>query len=190
MPGGRSRTLPPMSTAARLVMVLMLALVASCAHGPPPGPAALTTFDYVDDEGTTRTLARYLGKVVLLDLCLASLDPCLLNAKAVSEACDATCSDEVVMITLLMDGMGPEPVASYRTVLKVPEEDGELRKLDMGIRYQDVIENVGGICRYLSRNLECFLWLTPQIKDNSLMEKEGTSQWFLYVVGDNGLGFI
>ena len=33
------------------------------------------------------------------------------------------------------------------------EEEGELRKLDMGIRYQDVIENAGGICRYLSRNL-------------------------------------
>ena len=33
------------------------------------------------------------------------------------------------------------------------ELDGVLRKLDMGIRYQDVIENAGGICRYLSRNL-------------------------------------
>ncbi len=33
------------------------------------------------------------------------------------------------------------------------EEEGELRKLDMGIRYQDVIENAGGICRFLSRNL-------------------------------------
>ncbi len=35
----------------------------------------------------------------------------------------------------------------------IHEEDGVLRKLDMGIRYQDVIENAGGICRYLSRNL-------------------------------------
>lgn len=33
------------------------------------------------------------------------------------------------------------------------EQDGVLRKLDMGIRYQDVIENAGGICRYLSRDL-------------------------------------
>ena len=33
------------------------------------------------------------------------------------------------------------------------EKDGVQRKLDMGIRYQDVIENAGGICRYLSRNL-------------------------------------
>ena len=31
--------------------------------------------------------------------------------------------------------------------------DTRKRKLDMGIRYQDVIENAGGICRYLSRNL-------------------------------------
>ena len=35
----------------------------------------------------------------------------------------------------------------------IHEEQGELRKLDMGIRYQDVIENNGGICRYLSRDL-------------------------------------
>jgi hypothetical protein len=114
-----------MLASGRLVCALVLvpaALGLSCAHTPPPGPPALTTFDYVDDEGTTRTLARHLGKVVLLDLCMASVDPCLLNAKAVSEACDATCSDEVVMITLLMDGMGPEPVASYRTVLKVHQQ--------------------------------------------------------------------
>ncbi len=33
------------------------------------------------------------------------------------------------------------------------EKDGVTRKLDMGIRYQDVIENNGGIARYISRDL-------------------------------------
>lgn len=34
------------------------------------------------------------------------------------------------------------------------EKDGVTRKLDMGIRYQDVIENNGGIARYISRDLK------------------------------------
>ena len=33
------------------------------------------------------------------------------------------------------------------------EQDGIPRKLDMGIRYQDVIENIGGNFRYTSRDL-------------------------------------
>ncbi|WP_116365323.1 nuclear transport factor 2 family protein [Parahaliea mediterranea] len=33
------------------------------------------------------------------------------------------------------------------------EKDGVARKLDMGIRYQDVIEDVGGHYRYTSRDL-------------------------------------
>ena len=33
------------------------------------------------------------------------------------------------------------------------EKDGVKRKLDMGIRYQDVIEDAGGNYRYLSRDL-------------------------------------
>ena len=34
------------------------------------------------------------------------------------------------------------------------EQDGMQRKLDMGIRYQDVIEDVGGNYKYISRNLQ------------------------------------
>ena len=33
------------------------------------------------------------------------------------------------------------------------EKEGVQRKLDMGVRYQDVIENVGGSYRYTSRDL-------------------------------------
>lgn len=33
------------------------------------------------------------------------------------------------------------------------EKDGQQRKLDMGIRYQDVIEDVGGVYKYISRDL-------------------------------------
>ena len=33
------------------------------------------------------------------------------------------------------------------------EKDGEQRKLDMGIRYQDVIETEGTVFKYLSRDL-------------------------------------
>jgi hypothetical protein len=34
------------------------------------------------------------------------------------------------------------------------EKDGVTRKLDMGIRYQDVIENIGGIAKYISRDIK------------------------------------
>jgi hypothetical protein len=34
------------------------------------------------------------------------------------------------------------------------EQDGVQRKLDMGIRYQDVIEDVGGNYKYISRDLQ------------------------------------
>jgi hypothetical protein len=34
------------------------------------------------------------------------------------------------------------------------EKEGVTRKLDMGIRYQDVIENNGGIAKYISRDLK------------------------------------
>ena len=34
------------------------------------------------------------------------------------------------------------------------EKEGVTRKLDMGIRYQDVIENNGGIVKYISRDLK------------------------------------
>jgi hypothetical protein len=35
----------------------------------------------------------------------------------------------------------------------IHERDGASYKLDMGIRYQDVIENIGGTFRYTSRDL-------------------------------------
>jgi hypothetical protein len=34
------------------------------------------------------------------------------------------------------------------------DEEGAQRKLDMGVRYQDVIEDVGGNYKYISRNLQ------------------------------------
>lgn len=144
-----------MRALAGLVVVLSVLTtlgLGGCAHTPPPGPPALTTFDFIDDEGTTRTLARFLGKVVLLDLCMASVDPCLLNAKAVSEACDATCGDEVVMVTLLVDDMGPEPVASYRKILKVRQDVHEAGP--KVINGQTAIGTVGMVPRLILFNKE------------------------------------
>lgn len=34
------------------------------------------------------------------------------------------------------------------------EKDGVTRKLDMGIRYRDIIENNGGIAKYISRDIK------------------------------------
>lgn len=42
---------------------------------------------------------------------------------------------------------------TWSVAAHIYEHDGVTRKLDMGIRYQDVIENVEGRFRYTSRNL-------------------------------------
>ncbi|MBA6412634.1 nuclear transport factor 2 family protein [Parahaliea sp. F7430] len=42
---------------------------------------------------------------------------------------------------------------TWSVAAHIYERDGVTRKLDMGIRYQDVIENVEGRFRYTSRNL-------------------------------------
>ena len=42
---------------------------------------------------------------------------------------------------------------TWSVATHIYQRDGVQRKLDMGIRYSDVIENAGGICRYISRDL-------------------------------------
>lgn len=81
----------------------------------------LSTIDYLDDEGATHSMAELLGKVVVLDVCAASFDPCLLNANMVDNACQEVCGDDVVMISMLLDDglMGPQAVHSYREVIGV-----------------------------------------------------------------------
>jgi hypothetical protein len=43
---------------------------------------------------------------------------------------------------------------TWSTASHLYEQDGVQRKLDMGIRYQDVIEDVGGNYKYISRDLQ------------------------------------
>jgi len=93
------------SVALLSVALLGLVLETACAHAPT-GPSPLATLDFLDNSGAVRTLVSEHGKIVILDVCVAAVDPCLLNARAVSEACDAMCDDEVVMVTLLLDELG------------------------------------------------------------------------------------
>jgi len=109
-----------MSKTVGCVLIVTAWLGAGCAH-EPVGPPPLGTIDYIDDEGSVRTLAAHHGKIVVLDLCVASVDPCLFNARAVSEVCDSICGDGVVMISLLFDVLGPAAVTSYRSVLKAKQ---------------------------------------------------------------------
>ncbi|RMH19813.1 MAG: hypothetical protein D6701_04520 [Gemmatimonadetes bacterium] len=102
-----------------LLGLLASALYLSCAH-EPAGPPALATIDIVDVEGHTGTLAYALGSVVVLDICAASVDVCLINARAMSEVCESQCKDgEVELVTLLVDETGVEAARSYLEIFEV-----------------------------------------------------------------------
>lgn len=94
----------------------------SCAHAPAASSAGLSSVDLRDADDTGASLRRYQGKILVLDLCAAWSDPCLLNARALDEACQIACGDDVAMVSLLLDEPGQPALASYREVLEVHQD--------------------------------------------------------------------
>lgn len=104
----------------RLVQLLVLPLLAlsGCAHvGAPATPQTLASIDVQRADGTVTRLSDHLGKLVVLDVCAAWSNPCLLNARAVDQVCQAACGDDVVVISMLLDEPGAPALLSYRDVL-------------------------------------------------------------------------
>lgn len=97
-------------------------LPAGCAHLSDGPHLTLATVDVVDEKGTIHTPAQWSGKVVVIDLCAAWSDPCLLNARTVSDACAALCGDNLAMVTILLDELGEQARESYVEVLGVRQE--------------------------------------------------------------------
>jgi len=92
----------------------------SCAHGADAGggdPRA--TVDIMLPDGGMTTLRSIGARVTVLDICAAWSVPCMENARALSEACDIVCSEDVAVISLLLDEQGQAAVESYYNVLGV-----------------------------------------------------------------------
>lgn len=91
----------------------------SCAHGPPVGAGAQgpSSVDTRDAQGRPGTLADLGAKVIVVDVCAAWSDACLVNARVLDEACQAVCGEDVALVTLLLDEPGPTAVESYRAVM-------------------------------------------------------------------------
>jgi hypothetical protein len=109
--------------AAIRLLALLLALAASalsCAHGPGAGgedPRA--TVDVRLPGGGMSTLRAVGGKITVLDVCAGWSAPCVANARAMSEACDVVCGEDVGVVTMLLDEEAETAVQSYREVLGV-----------------------------------------------------------------------
>jgi hypothetical protein len=102
------------------VALLLVAANLSCAHGPGDGSGDIrATVDLVLPGGGTSTLLALGGQVTVLDICAGWSAPCLENARALSEACDVVCDEDVAVISLLLDEEGQAAAESYRSVLGV-----------------------------------------------------------------------
>lgn len=97
--------------------------LSSCAHpGEARLPSTLASIDVVDPGKGPASLAPLLGKVVVLEVCAAWSDACLLNARALDEVCRAACGEDVAVVSLLLDDPGRAAVESYREVLGVSQK--------------------------------------------------------------------
>lgn len=96
---------------------LALGLSLGCAHGGAGGPGGLASVDVRGPDGAPSSLARYAGRVLVLDVCAAWSNACLLNARAVHDACQRVCGDDVAVASLLLDEPGEPAQRSYREAL-------------------------------------------------------------------------
>lgn len=102
----------------RAWLFLCLLVLAACAHIPgEEGGRILAGIDVVDLSGRTHSLSEFQNKALVLDLCAAWSDPCLLNARALHEVSEQTHASHVQVVSVLMDSMGKAAVRSYRNVL-------------------------------------------------------------------------
>lgn len=104
------------------LFAVLLALLGgiSCAHGPEAGDSAAfgpSSVDTRDAAGNPSTLAALGAKVVVVDICTAWSDACLVNARVLEEACGVVCDEGAVFVTLLLDEPGPTALESYTKVL-------------------------------------------------------------------------
>lgn len=81
------------------------------------GRVNLASIDVVDDEGRPTTLARYRGRRLVLDVCAAWSTPCLLNARALDEVCQARCGEDIAVVSVLFDEVGEPARQGYREIL-------------------------------------------------------------------------
>lgn len=89
-------------------------VVASCAHNPALEKGATATFDLKGEGGQRGNVGQHLGQIVVVDVCASWSDPCLANARAVSEACEVLCPrEDVHMMTVLLDELGAQGLAAY-----------------------------------------------------------------------------
>lgn len=103
---------------ALLGAVCALGPIGGCAHGAESsGQDPRSTVDLrLPDDGLT-TLRAVGGQITVLDICAGWSAPCVENARAMSEACDVVCDEEVAVVTMLLDEQGQAAVESYREVL-------------------------------------------------------------------------
>lgn len=109
------RTLRP---AALLVALLAGLGGLSCAHhADENGARGPSSVDTRDAQGRIATLADLGARVVVVDICAAWSDACLVNARVLDEACQAVCGEGVALVTLLLDEPGPAAIQGYRAVM-------------------------------------------------------------------------
>lgn len=91
----------------------------SCAHGPDEGsaPRGPSSVDTRDAQGRPSTLADLGARVIVVDICAAWSDACLVNARVLDEACQSVCGEDAALVTLLLDEPGPAALESYRAVM-------------------------------------------------------------------------
>jgi hypothetical protein len=108
-------------SAAFALFAAHCALLSSCATVGEQGPPALATIAVIDEGGRETNLSYLLGKVVVLDVCAAWSDACLVNAGVFSRVCADVCGDDVELLTLLLDDIAGPARQSYHSVLEVKQ---------------------------------------------------------------------
>jgi hypothetical protein len=112
------RLTPPPRGGAALVLAFALALASCAHHGAGPAEGGLSSVDTVDAAGQLSNLAALGAQVVVVDICAAWSDACIVNARTLAEACDEVCGHDAKFVTLLLDQIGGAALASYESVLK------------------------------------------------------------------------
>lgn len=104
---------------AALGFAALLALgVISCAHGPDGASArGPSSVDTRDAQGRPGTLADLGARVLVVDICAAWSDACLVNASVLDEACEEVCDEGAAFVTLLLDEPAETALESYRAVM-------------------------------------------------------------------------
>lgn len=96
-----------------------MALLASCAHTPEGSTLGPSSVDTVDSRGNASNLGALGAKVLVVDVCAAWSDACIVNSRALTEACDEVCGEDAQVVTLLLDKPGEPAIVSYENVLEV-----------------------------------------------------------------------